>query len=156
MARIGRKPSTIRLVVELVEEMFVLGYIELKRGLLEIKGHIHAVEKGAGLLVAGAGLLFFATLTFLAAAVAALALVLPTWLAALIVTLGLGFFGVACLLTGLKDFKNFSLVPSETLQRVHDIAGRYKKVSAHLHELEEVRTDPELRRRDPGQGHTAG
>ena len=123
-----RRVSMVRLFAELIEDSVVLVYVELKLALLEIKGNIKSAEKGAVMMVLGLGLLLFGLLTFLATAVAALAVILPVWLSALIVALGLSFFGVAFLYSGLGRLKGFSLVPLETLERIEDISEKLKKV----------------------------
>ena len=155
MENFRRRRSMVRLAVELYEEIIVLFFVELKLAAIEIKGNIRSVEKGAAKMVVGAGLLFFAVITFLGTAVAILALFLPTWLSALLVTLTLAFFGVAFFFTGLGNFKHFTLIPSETLQRVHDITNRYKRVGAH-HEIHTTRSGPEAEHEGSiGQGRIA-
>ena len=131
MENTRKKLSRDRTVVELAEEIIILGFLELKLAAVEIRRNIRSVEQGAVMMAVGGGLLLLAMLTFIATAVAILALFLPTWLAALIVALTLVFFGIAFLFAGLGSFKDFTLVPSETLQRVQAIAREYHKVSTH-------------------------
>jgi uncharacterized membrane protein len=154
MDKTGKKQSMVHLVVELFEDIIVLVFIELKRALLEIKHNVGSVEKGAIMMVLGAGLLFFSLLVFIGTTVAVLALYLPAWLAALLVALALTFFGVAFLFTGLGKFKDFTLVPSETLKRVEDISRSYKKVGAG-HQLYEEPIIPEQISGSPVRGHSA-
>jgi len=150
MIGIGRKVSMARNMAELVEEIVMLLFIELKRAVLEIKGNIHSVERGGAMMVLGVGLLFFGLVTFTGTAVAVLAIYLPTWLSALIVALGLTFLGIAFLFSGLAHFKDFTLVPSETIHRVEDIFHEYKKVSAE-HHAREARSQVDQPRRAPRQ-----
>lgn len=128
MVNSPKRESIFQMVVELVEDLVVLLFLELKRALLEIKENIRSVEKGAAMLVLGAVLLFIALATFTITAIIALAIVLPAWLAALLVALGFTFFGVAFLFGGLGHFKVFTLVPSETVRRVKETFRRYKNV----------------------------
>ncbi|GFO69388.1 hypothetical protein GMLC_29670 [Geomonas limicola] len=160
MFRVGRKLSMARLMVELVEEIVMLLFIEVRRGVLEIKHNIKSVEKGAVMVVLGAGLLFFGLITFTGTAVAVLTIWLSTWLSALIVALGLTFFGIAFVFSGLSHFKEFTLVPNDTLHRVENIFKDYKKVSAQHHaevqtRAREGRRDPEVQLRKPGQDRAA-
>jgi fatty acid desaturase len=149
MEKTERRQSVLRLVVELAEEIIILGFVELKLAAMEIKRNIRSVEKGAAMMAAGAGLLLFALVTFIGTSVAVLAIFLPIWLSALIVALTLTFFGIALLFTGLGHFKDFSLIPSETLQRVEDISQKYKKVSARHQGYEGRRRQVEVGRREP-------
>jgi hypothetical protein len=141
-----------RLVVDLYEDIVVLLFVELKRAVQEIKHNIGCVEKGAAMMVIGALLFFFALIVFTGTAVAVLALFLSTWLSALIVALGLAFFGIGLFCAGLGHFKDFTLVPRHTVQRVEDIFTEYKQVSAP-HRAGHV--EPETHRDFPGRGHLA-
>ncbi|HEY5514448.1 MAG TPA: phage holin family protein [Geomonas sp.] len=129
MADVGKGKSIVRLGLELVEESIVLVFLELKLAAVEIKRKVHAAEKGAVLIAAGAGLLLFALITLTGAAVAALATVLPLWLSALIVTAVLAFFGIVFLFSGLGLLKDFSLVPADTLQRIEVVAKKLKEAA---------------------------
>lgn len=155
MATRVRRHSVLRLWVELVEEVVVLVFLELKRAVHEIRENIRTVEQGALFLVLAAATLFFASLAFLATAIAVLSVWLQTWAAALIVAVALALGGVGMLLIGLADFKHFSLVPDETLHRVKRVFQQYKKVEAEHQAAGQVRQDPEPRRRAPGRGHAA-
>ena len=152
MEKTRKRASVVRLFVELIEESIILVFLELKLAFFEIKRHVRCAEKGVVMMALGVGLLLFALITFLATAVAALAVFLPVWLSALIVTLSLAFFGLALLFSGLGNLKDFTLIPMETLERVQDISQKLKQVSArHL----EGRSEPERTRRLPGRGHLA-
>jgi len=159
MFRVGSKLSLARMMVELVEEIVMLLFIEVRRGVLEIKHQVKSVEKGAVMVILGVGLLFFGLVTFTGTAVAVLALWLPTWLSALIVALGLTFFGIAFVFSGLAHFKEFSLVPNDTIHRVENIFRDYKKVSAQHHAEVEARARGGRRvqeaLRSPGKGAIA-
>jgi uncharacterized membrane protein YqjE len=127
MEKLDRKKSVLRLYIELYEKFAVLVYMELKLALLEIKENIHSVENGFGLLAVGAFLMVFAFMALIGTAVAALAVVLQVWAAALVVTLVLSFFGAAFLFTGLAKMKGFTLLPVETLRRFHEVMEKLKK-----------------------------
>jgi hypothetical protein len=126
-----RKQSMMRLTIELVEQFIVLAFTELKLAALEIRRNIKSMEKGVVALMMGAVLLLFSGIGMLATAIAGLALILPVWLAALIVTVILVFFGAMLLFTGLSKLQHFTLVPSDTIQRVEEISKRLKKHTEH-------------------------
>jgi hypothetical protein len=135
MEKVGQKRiSMIRLFAELIEETIILAFLEVKLAASEIKRNIRSAEKGGAMMAIGGGLLFFALVVSIGTAVAALAIVLPVWLSALLVALGLGFFGIAFLFSGLGLLKGFSLIPAETLLRVEDIVQKVRKVSARHQE----------------------
>ena len=72
----------------LADHAVALGKLELKLALLELKGKVAALGLGAGLLIGAAVFALFTLGLLLAAASAALALVLATWLALLVVACG--------------------------------------------------------------------
>ncbi|OGU06448.1 MAG: hypothetical protein A2075_07805 [Geobacteraceae bacterium GWC2_58_44] len=117
----------VRLVLELIEQFIVLVFLELKLAALEIKRNMNSARNGAVLLGMGAFLLLFAVPVLVATAVAALALALPVWFAALIMAVVLLFVGAAFLMTGLSKVKHFTVVPTDTLDRVESISKKLKK-----------------------------
>src|SRR5690242_10947935 len=110
-----RRHSMVRLVLELIEQSVVLFFLELKLAALEVKRNVNSAKTGAVLLALGGFLLLFSLLGVMATAVAALAIVLPVWLAALIITASLVGLGGAFLLSGLGKLKHFTLLPKETV-----------------------------------------
>jgi hypothetical protein len=131
-----RRKSMLRLVLELVEQSIVLVFLELKLAAHEVKRNVSSARNGVVFLALGGFLLLYSLLTLTATAIAALAIVLPVWLSALIVTAAVGLVGAALLFTGVGKFKHFTLVPSETVERVENIAAKLKK-HAELREHEE-------------------
>ena len=92
---------------KLADHAVALGKLELKLALLELKEKAAVFGLGAGLLVGAAVFAVFALGFMLAASAAALAIVLPTWLALLVVACGaliaagvLGAVGLAALKRG--------------------------------------------------------
>jgi len=143
-----KRVSMIRLFAELIEETIILTFLEVKLAAFEIKRNIRSAEKGGAMMAVGGALLLFALVVFIGTAVAALAIYLPVWLSALIVALGLGFFGIAFLFSGLGLLKGFTLFPAETLVRVESIAQKVRKVSAqHQEEVERNESERALGRR---------
>ena len=92
---------------KLADHAVALGKLELKLALLELKEKAAAFGLGAGLLVGAAVFAVFALGFLLAASAAALAIVLATWLALLVVACGaliaagaLGALGLAAVKRG--------------------------------------------------------
>lgn len=127
MGEIKNKTSFVRLFLELVEQSIVLVFLELKLAAVEVKHNIDSAKTGAVLLGLGGFLLLFSLLGVMATAIAALALVLPVWLSALIVTAVFLFAGGGLLFVGLSKLKHFTVVPRETVDRVETIAHKLKK-----------------------------
>jgi uncharacterized membrane protein YqjE len=73
---------------KLADHAVALGKLELRLALLELKEKAAAFGLGAGLLVGAAVFALFGLGFLLAASAAALAIVLPTWLALLVVACG--------------------------------------------------------------------
>jgi hypothetical protein len=136
MAEVKKRVSMIKMVLELVEQSIVLVFLELKLAALEIKRNIDSAKTGAVLLALGGFLLLFSLLGAMATAIAALSLVLPVWLSALIVTAVLVFGGAGLLFAGLSKVKHFTLVPRETVDRIETISHKLKK-HAEQREAEE-------------------
>ena len=118
--------SVLRLSLELAEQFVVLVFLELKLAVLEVRGNIKSIEKGAVLLAMGAVLLILAALTLIGTAIAAFAIILPVWLAALIVSIVLLCLGSLIVVTGLGKVKHFTLAPTETLARIRIISEKLK------------------------------
>lgn len=121
-----RHHSIVRLVLELLEQSIVLVFLELKLAALEVRNNVNSAKNGSVLLAVGGFLLLFSLLAATATAIAALSLVLPVWLSALIVTAGLVFLGAGLLFTGLSKLKHFTLLPKDTLDRVENIGHKLK------------------------------
>lgn len=115
------------LFFEWVEQFINLVFLELKLAALEIKRNVNAAKKGAVMIAVGAFLLLLALMTLIGTVVAALSIILPVWLAGLIVTLLLVFFGTAFVFTGRGELKDFSFVPSDTLDHMQVISKKLKK-----------------------------
>ncbi|HJV67253.1 MAG TPA: phage holin family protein [Geomonas sp.] len=132
-AQSNHRHSMIRLALELAEQSIVLVFLELKLAALELRRNVASAKNGAVLLALGGFMLLFSLLAAMATAIAALAIVLPVWLSALIVAAGLVLLGGTLLVTGLSKLKHFTLLPRETIGRVENI-GRKLKQHAEQHE----------------------
>lgn len=131
MEKAGKRSSMARLFAELIEAAITLAFLETNRALSEVRKRVRSAEKGTVMVVLGALLLLLALVTFIGTAVAALAVLLPVWLSALIVALTLTFSGVASLFSGLGNLRAFSLIPTETLLRVRHTVQNLTMAAVH-------------------------
>jgi len=111
-------PSVGQLMTQLAEQTSRLVRDELQLAQTELKNTAKHAGVGAGLLSGAGALALFGVGTLITTAIAALDLVLPLWLAALIVT-GVLFLaaGVAALL-GKKQLQQASPTPERTVANV--------------------------------------
>lgn len=114
----GVDPSVGRLLVQLSEQSSRLVRDELALAQIEIKDTVKHAGVGVGLFSAAGVLALFGVGALVATAIIALALVLPLWLSALIVTVLLfAAAGVAGLL-GRKQVQQASPTPERTIENV--------------------------------------
>lgn len=111
-------PSVGRLLVHLSEQSSRLVRDELALARIEIKDTVKHAGIGVGLFSAAGVLALFGVGALVATAIIAVALVLPLWLSALIVTVVLfGAAGVAGLL-GRNQVQQASPTPERTIENV--------------------------------------
>lgn len=99
------KRSLITLIGELPAQVGALVSAELAAFKAEMTGKAKNFGIGAGLFAGAAVFLFFATGVLIATAIIALALVLPPWLAALLVGLALLVIALILALVGVNRVK---------------------------------------------------
>jgi uncharacterized membrane protein YqjE len=90
---------------KLADHAVTLGKLELRLALLELKEKAATLGFGAGLLVGAAVFALFALGLLLAASAAALAIVLPVWLALLVVACGVLIVAAVLGAVGLRAVK---------------------------------------------------
>jgi uncharacterized membrane protein YqjE len=116
------------LVSDLTEELKRLVRDELRLAVFELKDKGRRLGLGAGLFGTAGILALFGGATLVAAAVLALSLVLPGWLAALIVGGGLLVFAGFAGLVGRKETKRaVPPVPEESLAGVREDVQTVKR-----------------------------
>ena len=117
----GKDPrSTIELVKDIAADTSSLVRKEVELAKQEVLEAITARPKAAGAMAA-AGVFGLFMVGFLAlAAAAALDIILPTWLAALIVAGGFAVIAGPALLFGLRRMKAPPLAPEETVRTVKE------------------------------------
>lgn len=113
----GREERSISVLFrQLIREFQALIRENLDLARLEIMEKTSCARKGATLAAIGGAILHAGLLVFLAAAVCALALVLPLWAAALIVGAFVCFVGAVILASGIRSIKKASTPPSLTIE----------------------------------------
>ena len=118
MAPEGRSLSDIlRDAIRNVQEML---RSEVRLAKTEIREEIVKAKSSTLLLGAGAVTTIFAVLFFLLAAVWAIALVLPTWAAALIVGAAMAVIATLMLTEARKQFKHIHATPERTVETIKE------------------------------------
>jgi putative superfamily III holin-X len=121
----GMEPQKIsELVRHLLDQLSTLFRQELSLAIAELSRSLTALLVGATSVAVAGALLFAGLLVLLSAAVIALALVLPAWLAALVVGVGVVLIGAALLGVGVSRFKAASVAPkrsAESLRKDKDV-----------------------------------
>lgn len=105
---------------ELSQEMSTLVRQEVQLAKAEMSQKASRVGKDLGFLAVGGAVAYAGFLALLAAAILALALVLPGWAAALIVGVVVAAIGFFLVRKGLKDLKQTDPAPRETLQTMKE------------------------------------
>jgi hypothetical protein len=125
----GTKKSrpTLFLIYELLRDITVLIDLELKLAIAEIQRNIDSAKRGVIQLSLGLFLLLLALLLFTCSAVAALAIVLPLWLAALIVGALSAATGLLFLLAGKNRLSEASPLPNESIARIRTLSMKLKE-----------------------------
>jgi Flp pilus assembly protein TadB len=123
--------STGELITQLAAQTERLVRDEIRLAQKEFKESVKHAGIGAGLFSVAGAFAVFGVATLIAAAVAALALVLPVWAAALIVGVVLLAVGGVAALTGKRQVQEASPVPQQTVANVRE----------DIHEVKDARHD---------------
>jgi hypothetical protein len=125
------EPSTAELITQLSEQTSRLVRDELKLARAEFTAKAKQGGIGAGYLGAGGILAWFGFGALVAAAVLALALVVPAWAAALIVAAVLLLAAGIAALLGKKKVQDLSPAPERTITNVNRDIAEIKERSHH-------------------------
>ncbi|MGJ0204144.1 phage holin family protein [Leucobacter sp. gxy201] len=120
MSRKKDQAGTFELLARLPQQIVTLAKVEYENAKREILVKAKKAGIGAGAIVIALFFVFFMLEALVIAAIAALALVWPWWLAALVVALGLLLLAAASILVGVYFIKRGNPVPEDTLDRVGD------------------------------------
>lgn len=107
--------STSEIVQDIVNNIQEIVRSELHLAKVELTDKGKRIGNAAGLLGAGAAVAAVAGLLMVAAATAALTLVMPVWLACLIMGVLLGAAGGGMLIVGRQRLRQTSVVPERTI-----------------------------------------
>jgi hypothetical protein len=120
----------LALVRRLLDELSVLFRQEVRLAIAEVSSSLRSLTVGTASIAAAAALLFAGMLMLLAAAVLGLSLVLPAWLAALLVGLAVIGGGVIALRIGSGRLRAAAVKPARSAQslvRDKDVLTRRNK-----------------------------
>lgn len=118
MSRKKDQAGTFELLTQLPAQIVTLAKIEYENAKREIVSKAKKAGIGAGAIIIALFFVFFMLEALVIAAIAALALVWPWWLAALTVAVGLLLLAAAAIFAGVALIKRGNPVPEETLDRV--------------------------------------
>lgn len=88
----------------------------------EVREKIHLLTKDAIILLLGGTFLWVSLLAFVTASIIVLAFFVPLWLAAVIVSLVFGFFGLVLVFYGITLFRRRTLMPLLTAEALRENA----------------------------------
>ena len=126
MSDTRKRRSTVILLFELLRDMMVFIDLELKLAIAEFRRNIGSAKRGVILMAIGLFLLLLSLLILTCSAIAALAIVLPLWLAALVVGALFAASGLWFFLTGKKRISKASPFPRESLERIRTVSRKLK------------------------------
>src|SRR5687768_9034241 len=93
---------------------------EVRLAKTEVREEVGKAKRGLIFVAAGAAAAFLASVFILLAAVYALALVWPMWVAALVVGLVTSLTGILTLTAGLRQIRSVSLAPPRTVSTIQE------------------------------------
>lgn len=124
MTRKRDQAGTFELLTQLPQQIVTLAKVEYENAKREVVSKAKKAGIGAGAIVVALFFVFFMLEALVIAAIAALALVWPWWLAALVVAAGLLLLAAVSILAGVALIRRGNPVPEETLDRVgHDLTA---------------------------------
>lgn len=124
-------PSVGQLMTQLSEQTSRLVRDELQLAQIELKKTAQQAGAGAGLLSAAGVLALFGLGALITTAIIALALVLPLWAAALIVTAVLLIAAGVAALLGKKQLQQVSPTPERTVENVKRDVSEVQEARHH-------------------------
>jgi len=114
------EPSLGQLFAELTEEMTTLVRQEVALATTELGQKASRVGRDVGFLAVGGAVVYAGLLAIIAACILALALIMPTWLAALIIGIVVVALGYGLVRMGLGALKREDLAPRQTLDTLKE------------------------------------
>jgi hypothetical protein len=126
MAEAKKRKSTVIALFDLLRDVTVLIDLELKLAIAEVRRNIGSAKRGVILMTIGLFLLLMSLLILTWSAIAALAIVLPLWLASLAVGALFAASGLWFVLTGKNRLSKASPLPRESIERTRSLSRKLK------------------------------
>ncbi|MRR58165.1 MAG: phage holin family protein [Deltaproteobacteria bacterium] len=126
MTETKKRRSTLLLLYELLRDVIVFIDLELQLAIAEVRRNVGSAKRGVIQMTVGLFLLLLALLLMICSAVSALAIVLPLWLASLIVGALFAASGLWFLLTGKNRLNKASPFPNESIERIRAVSRKLK------------------------------
>lgn len=126
MTETKKRKSMLILLYELLRDIMVFIDLELKLAIAEVRRNIGSAKRGVIQMSIGLFLLLLALLLFTCSAIAALAIVLPLWLAILIAGALFAASGLWFFLTGKNRLSKSSPLPTESIERIRAVSRELK------------------------------
>lgn len=123
MSRRSGELGTFELLARLPQQIIALAKIEYENAKHEVVSKAKSAGIGLGAVAVALFFLFFMLQALVIAAIAALAIVWPWWLAALVVAAGLLVLAAAAVAGGVWLIKRGNPMPSETFGRLEGDAA---------------------------------
>jgi len=127
MAETKKRRSTVILLFELLRDITVFIDIELKLAIAELRRKIGTAKRGIIQMAIGLFLLLLSLLVLTCSAIAALAIVLPLWLAALAVGALFAATGLWFIMAGKNRLIESSPLPRESFERIRAVSRKLKE-----------------------------
>ena len=127
MGETKKRTSIVILLFELLRDFIVFIELELKLAIAEFRRNIRSAKLGVIQMAIGLFLLLLSLLILTCSAIAALAIVLPLWLASLIVGALFAVSGLCFILTGKNRLSKYSLLPRESFERIRSVSRKLKE-----------------------------
>ncbi len=125
------EPSTAELITRLSEQTSRLVRDEMRLARAELTAKTKQGGIGAGFLGAGGILALFGFGALIATAILALALIVPAWAAALIVTVVLFIAAAIAAMMGKKKVEDLSPTPDRTMTNLNRDVAEVKESTRH-------------------------
>jgi hypothetical protein len=127
MGETKKRTSIVILLFELLRDFTVFIELELKLAIAEFRRNIRSAKLGVIQMAIGLFLLLLSLLILTCSAIAALTIILPLWLASLIVGVLFAASGLCFILTGKNRLSKYSLLPRESFERIRSVSRKLKE-----------------------------
>lgn len=117
---VSERRSTSEIVQDIVNNLRDIVRSELQLAKTEVGQKGKRIGKAAGMLAAGGAIAAVAALLIVATCTAALATVMPVWVACLIMAVLLGAIGGGMLMAGRRRLRQTSVVPVQTISSLKE------------------------------------